>query len=414
MYRNQRNLISRAAVCVAMSGLLSPALFGLSGCGGGSKSNPTPPITNDDLSRAANATRDKYKLPAIATAVISSDAIVTNVVGVRKQGGISAAQVSDRFHLGSCAKAMTSTVIAMYVEQGKVTWDTKIRDIFPEVADVMRPEYRDLTLETMLTMRSGLPTLLGLGDVVKLPSFSGTVTEQRRAFVKWAVQQAPESVPGEYAYCNANYVIAGAVVEKLSGKAWNVALQERLFGPLGITTVGYGWPASNGAAQPWGHILNEDNGLWEPHNPDDVTQQAPRYLAPAGDVFMSIGDYAKFVQLHLRGLRGQARLLKAETFQKLHTAPSVGSFAPGAWAISSVNGVATSFYIGSEGTFMAEVKIQSSRNRAVVAITNADGETADGDVALNAMEALISPLLDGSEAGSSTKTRSLPGFRLTK
>ena len=321
MYRYQRSLKRR----FTLSALLASALFSLAGCGGGSKSGSTPPVSKETVSRAANAARDKYKLPAVATAVISSDAIVTNIIGVRKQGAINAAQENDRFHLGSCAKAMTSTVIAMYVEEGKVSWDTKIRDIFPEVADVMRPEYRDLTLETMLTMRSGLPTIFDLAAISVVPTFSGTVTERRRAFLKWAVQQAPESVPGEYQYSNSNYVIAGAVVEKLSGKEWSVALQERLFRPLGITTVGYGWPASRGAAQPWGHILQED-GSWGPHDPDNVAEQAPLYFAPAGDVFMTIGDYAKFVQLHLRGLRGQPRLLRAETFLKLHTAPSVGQY----------------------------------------------------------------------------------------
>ena len=409
MYRNQCRIINRSL----WSALLPFALFSLAGCGGGSGNNPTPPVSQATLTRVANATRDKYKLPAVAVAVISSDAVVTNVIGVRKQGTNRGAELNDRFHLGSCAKAMTSAVIAMYVEEGKVSWDTKIRDLFPEIADVIRPEYHDLTLEMMLTMRSGLPALFDLEAISVLPTFSGTVTEKRRAFLKWAVQQEPESVPGEYQYSNANYVIAGAVVEKLSGKDWGAALQERLFRPLGITTVGYGWPASHGAAQPWGHILQED-GSWGPHDPDNAAEQAPQYFAPAGDVFMSIGDYAKFVQWNLRGLRGQSRLLRAETFQKLHTAPSVGQYAPGAWAVTSENGVTTSFYIGSEGTFMADVKIQSSRNRAVIAITNADGTTDTGDEALNAMEEIISPLLGANSSSNATKSRSLRNFRLQK
>ena len=356
------------------------------GCGGGAKKTIASPVSKDTITRTATTVRAKYDLPAIASAVITSDTITTSVVGVRKQGTTIAAQEGDQFHIGSCGKAMTATVIAMYVEEGKITYATKLRDILPEIAGVLRPEYADLTLEGILTMRSGLPMLFDLAAISAVPRFSGSLTENRLAFVKWAVEQAPESVPGEYAYSNANYIIAGAIVEKLSGKDWATTMQEKLFGPLGITTVGYGWPASGGAAQPFGHILTDS--VWKVHDPDNEAEQAPRYMAPAGDMYMSIGDYAKFVQLHLRGLRGQARLLKAATFQNLHTAPLGGDFTVGAWAISSESGVPTSFYVGSLGTFLAGVKMQSSRNRAVIAITNAEGQTETGDIAFDAMEEL--------------------------
>src|SRR4030095_13411216 len=78
--------------------------------------------------------RQKYKLPALAVATVKSDgSAMVGAVGVRKVREKTAVTVDDQWHLGSDTKSITAVLIAMLVEQGKLTWDTTIEQIFPEL-----------------------------------------------------------------------------------------------------------------------------------------------------------------------------------------------------------------------------------------------------------------------------------------
>jgi CubicO group peptidase (beta-lactamase class C family) len=87
-------------------------------------------------------------------------------------------------------------------------------------------------------------------------------------------------------------------------------------------------------------------------------------------------DYGRFLQLHLRGLRGRDDVLKATTVQDLHNKvapvnPSLG-FAMG-WSVISRNGAESHEHVGSYGAFVAYATIQASRDVAVGAFTNLGG-----------------------------------------
>jgi hypothetical protein len=62
----------------------------------------------------------------MAAAVLRGERIIAHgVAGVRKRGTAERITLDDRFHLGSCTKAMTATLVAMLVEEGKVNWTTR-------------------------------------------------------------------------------------------------------------------------------------------------------------------------------------------------------------------------------------------------------------------------------------------------
>src|SRR5205085_240391 len=75
-----------------------------------------------------------------------------------------------------------------------------------------------------------------------------------------------------------------------------------------------GWPALTDLAQPWGHW--QQGGKLAPNDPHGK-YHLPAAIAPAGDLSLSIGDYARFVQLHLRGLAGLPPLVDAQQAQAL-------------------------------------------------------------------------------------------------
>ena len=278
---------------------------------------------------------------------------------------------------------MTADLVAMEVEAGRLAWDRTLAQLFPELADSMRAEYLDVTLEALLQHRGGLPAFTTLSELQTVPSFPGTLGERRQAFARWLLRLAPGVPAGQFLYSNAGYALAGAILERSAGSTWESLIETRLWSPLEITG-GFGWPAAGGAAQPWGHE-DSGHGTLSPHDPDDPAEQFPDLLRPAGDAHLSVGDYAEFARLHLRGLSGRPELLTAATFQRMHT-PN-GSYAMG-WGVGTIAGATTSYHVGSAGTFAAVVMIQPGRDLAVVILSN-----AGNDRALEAVQAAAIELL---------------------
>ena len=110
------------------------------------------------------------------------------------------------------------------------------------------------------------------------------------------------------------------------------------------------------------------DGVALPNDPDAPDSAFPAFLTPIGHVSMSVRDYARFIQFHLRALRGQSKLLREETFAELHRAR--GDYSLG-WAFGPLNGVPSITHQGSAGTFDALVVLQPQRDRAVITLVNA-------------------------------------------
>jgi CubicO group peptidase (beta-lactamase class C family) len=307
-------------------------------------------------------------LPGMVAAVIRDGGIVAQgAAGIRHVGLPDEITVTDRFHLGSNIKAMTSTMIATLVDEGKLQWTSTPATVFPELAASMNPQLANATLERILQHRSGLPGFTEAEDFLALPPFDGTVVEQRRAFAAYVLQGAAV-IPGEYLYSNAGYIVAAAMAERVTGKSWEELMEARIFGPLGMQ-VSRGWPSATDPDQPWGHFPFGDG--YVALDPTDF--EIPGILGPAGDITMSIQEYAKFIKLNLRALRGHPRLASAAGFDKLFQ-PN-GDYALG-WQVGTFNGALFAAHEGSIGVFRALVLIFPTRNIAVAVLVNAGGQAA--------------------------------------
>jgi CubicO group peptidase (beta-lactamase class C family) len=275
----------------------------------------------DDLHEALEAIRIKHKLPGLAAVVLKDGKIVAQgAAGLRREGGTEPITIDDQFHMGSETKAMTATLLAMLVEDGTLSWDTTVGEVFGERFKDMDPAWRGVTIEQLVRHRGGAPSDLSANGLwSKLWQRRGTPSEQRLQLVEGVVTHPPIAPPDtKYLYANAGFAIAGAMAEVKTGKAWETLITERLFAPLGMTSVGFGAPGSAGKEdEPWGH--RADGKPMEPGPGADN----PAAIGPAGTVHVSLSDWAKFILLHVRGDREcparEARLLKPETFDILHT-----------------------------------------------------------------------------------------------
>src|SRR5262249_34449614 len=99
-----------------------------------------------------------WHVPGMVAARLEGNEIVAiGAAGVRKFGGEATITIDDQFHIGSDTKAMTATLLAMLVEEGKLVWGSTLAQIYPDLAENMHPDWKDVTLEQLLTHRAGAP-----------------------------------------------------------------------------------------------------------------------------------------------------------------------------------------------------------------------------------------------------------------
>jgi CubicO group peptidase (beta-lactamase class C family) len=283
----------------------------------------TPAVT--DIERILDSVRVARDLPAIGGAIVTRTGVTLGVVGVRRAGGTTRVSVTDKFHLGSMLKSMTSGLLATLVDQGKVEWTTTLAAAFPELAATMRPEYRNVTLLDLLSQQSGL---------VRDPTISftdPTPREQRAKLVVWALQQPGPTSRGTYYYSNVNYMIAGAIAERVTNTAFESLIDDQLLRPLGLTTVGFGAAGTPGVEdQPWQHRIDQ-SGNRIPVPPSPSADNPPVY-GPAGRAHMSVGDWARWVQAVLRAEAGESSPWKPATAGML-TTPRVAISSTDSYAL---------------------------------------------------------------------------------
>jgi CubicO group peptidase (beta-lactamase class C family) len=325
-----------------------------------------------DMSGALEVIRKKHGLPALAMVVVKDGQICDRAaVGVRKFGDPAAVTTNDVFHIGSCTKPMTATLTAMFIEEGKLHWNTTIAELFPELAGRMDKQYGAVTVEQLLTHRGGVPAAPPTAAWKLAREEKGTPTQQRREFIEAVLSQPPEATPGtKMIYSNQGYAIIGAALEKLTGTPWETLITERLFRPLHIDFGGFGPPGKAGAIdEPWGHTRKLSSIM-------PLQEDNPPAIAPAGRIHCSLDDLARFTIFHLQCSQTGGPL-KPETLVKLHTPPAGGNYACG-WVVVKRNwaGGNALMHNGSNTMWYLVMWLAPEKNFSVVVATNIAGPEA--------------------------------------
>src|SRR5437016_6603372 len=122
------------------------------------------PATQKAEDYSATLERLRGTAPGMVAAVIRGDQIILlGAAGTRARNRPEKVTIDDKFHLGSCTKAMTATMCATLVEEGKLKWDSTLAEIFPEEAAKMRADYKTVTLTQLLTHHAGVPANVDVG-----------------------------------------------------------------------------------------------------------------------------------------------------------------------------------------------------------------------------------------------------------
>jgi CubicO group peptidase (beta-lactamase class C family) len=351
--------------------LVMPPREATAGAAEGYPASALCPVVGDEaVTSALKPIRQKSGVPAMAALVVTSKGVqFAGAVGVRKRDTEIPVTLADEWHLGSDTKAMTATLIARLVERGQLKWDTTLGSVFPDFAAQMHSDFQKVTLLHLLSHRAGLPANLNLGKYL-----GDEVVALRLRAVREELAKPPQHPPGSnYLYSNLGYIIAGAVVEKITGQSWERAVRIEVFEPLQMKSVGFGGTGTRGQIdQPWPHTTDG-----KPTSANGPTMDNPPVMGPAGRVHCTIQDWAKFIQDQLRGDRGEPALLKPGTYQKLHAPPFGGDYALG-WltAERSWGGGKVLNHTGDNTMNCANVWIAPKRDFAILVCVNQSGATA--------------------------------------
>ena len=338
----------------------------------------SPVCIAQQIANIADSLRRLYHIPELGYAVISSDSILDiHISGYKRVDRPYSAELSDRFRVGSNTKTVTAFIAARLVAAGKLSWNTRFFDLFPDWRTKNNVQYHDITLLQLLSFRAGTVKWTYTNSSPDEHELQGSAEEQRIKFARWALEQP--RAKGVTSFSNPGYTLAGLMLEQASGKTYAQLVGE-LNAELGVS-FDIGTPNNKDTMQPWGH-----NAALVPEAP--AINCRLNWLLCAGNINSTLPDYAKFIQVQLRGLQGRYSLLPKKDFELMHY--GFPDFAAG-WFWTEEPGHRVSFHTGNPGTYLSYVYVDAVKDRAYILFTNV--QSADAEQAFEVLGPCIKDTL---------------------
>jgi len=305
---------------------------------------------------------------AVGAAVVTPDGeTAVAVAGLRRAGG-DPVLPTDRWHIGSCFKAVHTLLYARLVEQGRAEWGVPVRDLFPDLAD-MAPGWDGPTVDEMYTCQAGMR-----GNPTIREMFAGwkdarPLTEQRTDAARVALAVPPKN-RGRFVYSNLGYTVMGAAIDRLTGKPFERALDEEVFTPLGVTSAGWGPPPEIWGRGGWIMLGGLMIGRGKPADPAGPRSDNPALISPAGRLHLALADWAAIQRVFIADGAG---LVSPQSIERLLTVPDGNRMSMG-WAPARDIPGACLGQQGSNGRWVATALMAADRSHTVMLIVN-DGRT---------------------------------------
>ena len=227
-----------------------------------------------------------FEVPGLSLAIVKDGKVLlTKGYGVKKLGEPAAVDAQTLFGIASNSKVFTAVALGILVDDGKLRWNGRVIDYLPEFQMYDPNVSREITVKDLLCHRCGLG--LGAGDLMLWPASDLNRKEilRRVRYIKPA-----SSFRSTYAYNNIMYVVAGELLEKVSGMRWEDFVREKIQKRVGMDN-------SNTSCA---LVDKEKNVAW-PHVPLDgkVVPVKTLYLTenvnPAGGINSCAEDMARWM-----------------------------------------------------------------------------------------------------------------------
>ncbi|WP_118193962.1 serine hydrolase [Albibacterium indicum] len=243
-------------------------------------------LSEQQIDSIAEKTLATFNVPGIAVAVIKDGEIVhSKGYGVRSIESKKKVDENTLFGVASNTKAFTAASLGILVDQGKITWDTKVTDIIPEFKLYDAYVTREFTIRDLLTHRSGLG--LGAGDLMIWPDSNSTTKSELIHNLRYL--KPVSSFRSKYDYDNLLYIVAGEIVARASGMDYEDFVVKHFIEPLGMTQTAMSW-----------YRLKDRSNIIDGHAPvngqlETVGLSFSEVANAAGGMYSNIKDMSKWV-----------------------------------------------------------------------------------------------------------------------
>lgn len=301
-------------------------------------SGPLPAELPQSAASLLQSFVDKHELAGAVTLVADGDKVLSlQAVGFSDIEAGKAMETDAVFWIASQSKGMTAAAVMMLVDEGKLSLDDPVEKYLPEFQDQMVVAEKDddhrllrkpthpITVREVLSHMSGLP----FKSAIEEPTLDGLPLDKAvRSYAMTALENEPGT---HYQYSNAGINTAARIIEVVTKMKYEDFMQTRLFDPLGMNDTTF-WPSEEQVARLAKSYRPNDSqdglvefGLGQLTLP--LTDRHQRFPMPAGGLFSTAADTARFCQLLLRGgeLDGK-RYLSESSIRELtsrQTPPSV-------------------------------------------------------------------------------------------
>lgn len=286
--------------------------------------------------------------PAVSVSLVKDgQTLLAKGYGTRIKGQNAPVDEHTLFAIASNSKNVTAACLGMLVDEGKVKWDEPVKTYLPEftLSDPVIAER--ITVRDTLSHRAGFG--LGAGDLLFWPN-----SDRSRADVLRQAAFVPieDGFRANYHYCNLMFVVAGAIIERVSGLTWEEFVQTRVFNPLGMTdSVPLARLAdASKSALPHGRI-------GPPLRYQGEMQQIAQSIAEvwnwdnaaaAGGICASAHDWAKWIALRLNNgeMADGSRLFSEAVAKEMYKPNIIVSSSEGPTAALPNRAIASTYALG--------------------------------------------------------------------
>lgn len=313
-----------------------------------------------------------YELPGLAISIVHDDEVVfQEAYGYTNQVSKEALDPTAVFAIASLSKAFTATSIAILVDEGKLNWNDRVKDYLPYFN--LKDEYVEsqMTIEDLLSHRSGFNTFDG--DLL----WYGTDYSPEEIIKRFSEYELSYDFRTNYGYQNIMFIVAGEVVEEVSGQSLGEFIKQRIFKPLEMNN------SYTSIAE-----FTANTKVAMPHT-KGVLDELRNYDNSAGAALLSsnVIDLSKWIQFWLNeGISASGdTLLKKQTYHKilnLHTPISPSSFDRQngiefegyglGWFLMGYQGHKVAHHGGGLPGFISKIFMVPSQNLGGIVLTNGE------------------------------------------
>ncbi|WP_316805879.1 serine hydrolase [Pedobacter agri] len=333
-------------------------------------------LTTKQIDSVAEKTLAAFDVPGLAVAVVKDGKVIhAKGYGVRSLKNNFKVDEHTLFGIASNTKAFTAAALGMLVDEKKITWDAKVTDIIPEFKLYDAYVTSQFTISDLLSHRSGLG--LGAGDLMIWPD-SSTVTK-KQIIHNLRYLKPVSSFRTQWDYDNLLYIVAGEVIERVSGLKYEDFIETRMMQPLGMTKSALSF-----------NRLKDKTNIIDAHAPVNgkitvIPKDFTENSNAAGGMNASVSELSKWALVQLNGGKYGEKLEKT-LFSKaaqnqmwtLHSIIPAGKgaynrhfFGYGlGWFLSDEKGYMVAEHTGGLAGMVSEVTLIPDLKLGIIVLTN--------------------------------------------